>query len=64
MSQVSGTDLFHVECCNRRRGVAPGNVLVCSVCDFDHNHATVMPNEYRIKDVPEHLTVVRMTRNI
>jgi hypothetical protein len=62
MSEIRGTDVFTVECCGRRRGLAPGVVLVCSVCDYDHNHATVIPNEHSIKDVPKHLTVIRMTQ--
>ena len=42
---------FEVACCKRRRGLING-VLVCSVCDFDHDRATVIPNERLAKDVP------------
>lgn len=44
-----------VECCNKRRGLFPGGVLVCSTCDFDHTKATTMPNENKARDVPEEL---------
>ena len=41
-----------VECCGKRRGVLPGGVLVCSQCDYNHDKATVIPNENRARDVP------------
>lgn len=44
---------FEVACCGRRRGLLPGDVLVCSRCDFDHGHATVIPNENKARDVPD-----------
>lgn len=39
--------------CNRLRGLLPGDVLICSRCDYDHDGATVIPHENRIRDVPE-----------
>jgi hypothetical protein len=42
-------------CCKKRRGLLPGNVLVCSQCDFDHGAATVIPNEHLVKDAPENV---------
>jgi hypothetical protein len=42
-----------VKCCGKRRGLFPGGVLVCSVCDFSHEHASRMPNERYAKDIPE-----------
>jgi hypothetical protein len=45
---------FAVICrwCGRRRGILPNGVLICGRCDYDHDHATVIPNEYQIRDVP------------
>ena len=50
-----GVAMFGVICkwCDRRRGVLPGGILICGFCDYDHDHATVIPNERLIKDVPE-----------
>lgn len=53
---------FTVQCCGKRRGLLPGVILLCSVCDYDHHKATVIPNEHSIKDVPKHLTTVRIPR--
>lgn len=39
--------------CGQRRGLLPGDILICSQCDYDHDHATVIPNERYAKDVPE-----------
>lgn len=50
MSALEG--YFEVACCKKRRGLLPSGVLICSVCDFDHGKATVIPNESQIKDVP------------
>lgn len=44
---------FEVACCGRRRGLLPGNILVCSRCDFDNDKATVIPNENKACDVPD-----------
>lgn len=46
---------FHVICHGRRRGLING-ALVCSVCDYDHTHATVIPNERYAKDVRADIT--------
>lgn len=43
---------FHIYCCGKRRGMLPGGVLVCGRCDFDHDAATVIPNERYVKDIP------------
>lgn len=43
---------FEVVCCARRRGLFPGGVLVCGRCDYDHEKATVIPNENQARDVP------------
>jgi hypothetical protein len=43
---------FEVVCCGRRRGLLPGKVLLCSKCDYNHDGATVVPNENQVKDVP------------
>lgn len=38
--------------------IAPGEfvllngVLICGYCDYDHAHATVIPREWAIRDVP------------
>jgi len=42
---------FEVVCCGRRRGMLPGNVMVCSKCDFSHEHGTGIPNERLVKDI-------------
>lgn len=52
MARPAGS-IFTVMCCGSRRGILPGGVLVCASCDFNHEHATVMPNERHAKDVPE-----------
>lgn len=44
---------FKIYCCGRRRGLFPGDVLVCSRCDYDSEYATVMPNENKARDVPK-----------
>lgn len=46
---------FAVLCCERRRGVLPGGIFVCSRCDYDHDHATHLPNEGAIADMPARL---------
>jgi hypothetical protein len=43
---------FEVACCKRRRGFLPGDILICSVCDYDNDKATVIPNENQARDVP------------
>lgn len=43
---------FSVLCCGKRRGLFPGDVLVCPRCDFSHEGASVIPNERYAKDVP------------
>jgi hypothetical protein len=43
---------FAVLCaCGRRRGILPQGVLLCSLCDYEHEYATAIPNERLIKDV-------------
>lgn len=44
---------FKVACCGTRRGLFPGEVLVCPRCDYDHSSATIIPNDVFAKDVPE-----------
>jgi hypothetical protein len=44
--------LFSVMCCGKRRGLING-ALVCSRCDYDHDRATVIPNEHAARDVLE-----------
>lgn len=44
---------FVVFCCGTSRGVFPGGILVCARCDFNHDGASVMPNERYAKDVPK-----------
>jgi len=48
---------FALECCGRKRGVFWSSVeggtypiLFCNLCDWDHSHATVIPNEHKIRD--------------
>lgn len=43
---------FTVACCGKRRGILPGGILICPVCDFDHDKATTIPNVSKVKDVP------------
>jgi len=43
---------FQVACCGRRRARLPGGIIICSRCDFDHDHATVIFNEGRVRDLP------------
>jgi hypothetical protein len=45
--------MFKVACCELRRGLLPGGILICPVCDYDHASATIIPNERVAKDVPE-----------
>lgn len=45
-------------CCKKRRGLFPGEVLVCPVCDFSHEGASVMPNESKARDVPDNVWVI------
>jgi hypothetical protein len=52
---VSLEPLFSLLCCGRLRGVLwvgpyPYPILVCSRCDYDHAHATIIPNEHKIRD--------------
>lgn len=42
---------FEVACCGRRRGLLPGNILVCSRCDY--TKVSVIPNENKARDVPD-----------
>lgn len=42
---------FEVACCRRRRGLING-ILICPTCDYNHDHATVIPNEHHARDVP------------
>lgn len=46
-----------VMCCGKRRGLI-NNTLVCGTCDFDHGRATVIPNEWAAKDVPQEIEFV------
>lgn len=41
---------FDLTCCGRGRGIFPGDVLVCSKCDY--TEASSMPNENQAKDPP------------
>jgi hypothetical protein len=41
---------FQVACCGGRRGKLPGNVLVCSRCDYGPGSERG-PDEGRVKDV-------------
>lgn len=43
---------FEVRCCKKQRGRLPSGVLICPVCDFAHDHASTIPNENLIKDMP------------
>lgn len=52
--------VFMIECCNRRRGVMPGGVLLCSRCDFNHDGGTVVPNESQARDTPGNLRLWRV----
>lgn len=42
---------FTVNCCGHPRGIING-ALICTRCDYDHDHATVIPNEHLARDVP------------
>ena len=48
---------FRIECCERRRGILPGGVLLCPTCDFNHDGATVVPNATKVRDAPKHAAV-------
>lgn len=56
MREINGIQWFTVACCGKRRGLING-ALICSRCDFDHDHATVVPNENKARDVPQDLKV-------
>lgn len=43
---------FTIDCCGKRRGQLPTRVLICPVCDFAHGHASTIPNENLVKDMP------------
>jgi hypothetical protein len=45
---------FRIDClaCGKRRGLLHG-ILICPVCDYSHEGASVIPNEDQVKDIPE-----------
>lgn len=51
------TSTFRVLCCDRRRGVLPSGVLLCTRCDYDHDAATVIPREHAVRDLPRRVVV-------
>jgi hypothetical protein len=52
---MAGLDgYFSVACCKRRRGLLPGGILICSICDgaeYRHPDATI-PNAGQARDMP------------